>query len=187
VRELIPTARISRGDGPAWRLPAAERDIGGLSFRSQNRELSIAELLAETCTWVLERAAGTRLHELIAGQLWQPMGVEFDAEITVDSHGNPMADGGICATLRDVARFGQLFLQGGQAGGRQIVPAPWIADTIRGAPDGPAAFRAGDNPDGYPPRAHYRNCWWIRDPDLPFYHASGINGQHVFIHVPSPG
>jgi hypothetical protein len=22
-------------------------------------------------------------------------------------------------------------------------------------------------------------------PDLPFYHASGINGQEVFVHVPS--
>jgi CubicO group peptidase (beta-lactamase class C family) len=329
VRELIPTARIRCGDGPGWRLATEERDIAGLSFRSEERELSIAELLAETYTdgflvlhrgqivteqyfnglapdvphllmsvsksvtstvagvlaghalldpsalvtdivpelhgtsfegatvqdlldmragtgfdedydnlqadvrtyervylwrpddgqarpedalsyfgtlqndaphggpfryrsilpdvlaWVLERAAGTRLHELIATRLWQPMGAEFDAEITVDSRGNPMADGGICATLRDLARFGQLFLQQGRAGSQQIVPAAWIDDIIRGAPDGPAAFRAGDNPDGYPPGAHYRNCWWVRDPGLPFYFASGINGQHVFVHVPS--
>ena len=26
VRELIPTARIARGDGPVWELPRAERD-----------------------------------------------------------------------------------------------------------------------------------------------------------------
>ena len=30
VRELIPTARIPRGDGPAWPLPRAERDLGGV-------------------------------------------------------------------------------------------------------------------------------------------------------------
>jgi CubicO group peptidase (beta-lactamase class C family) len=142
-------------------------------------------ILTDVLAWVLERAAGTRLHELIATEVWQPMGAEFDAEITVDAQGSPMADGGICATLRDVARFGQLFLQRGQVNGQQIVPAAWIADTIRGAPDGAAAFRGGDNPAGYPPGAHYRNCWWIRDPGLPFYHATGINGQHVFIHVPS--
>jgi len=142
-------------------------------------------ILPDVLAWVLERAAGTRLHELIARKLWQPMGAEFDADITVDARGNPMADGGICATLRDAARFGQLFLQRGQAGGREIVPASWIDDTIRGAPDGPAAFRAGDGPDGYPLGAHYRNCWWVRDPGLPLYHASGINGQHVFVHVPS--
>jgi hypothetical protein len=25
----------------------------------------------------------------------------------------------------------------------------------------------------------------VRDPDVPFFHASGINGQNVFVHVPS--
>ena len=130
---------------------------------------------------MIERAAQARLHDLIAAELWQPMGAEFDAEITLDSRGNPMADGGICATLRDLARFGQVFLQGG----RDIVPARWIEDTIQGAPDGASAFRGGDNPAGYPPGAHYRNCWWVRDPGLPFYHASGINGQHIFVHGPA--
>src|SRR5262249_25779699 len=142
-------------------------------------------ILTDVLAWVIERAARARLHELIATELWQPMGAEFDAEITLDAHGNPMADGGICATLRDVARFGQLFLQRGQVAGRDIVPAAWIEDTIRGAPDGARAFRGGDNPPGSPPGAHYRNCWWVRDPALPFYHASGINGQHVLVHVPA--
>src|SRR5712691_2545599 len=48
VRELIPTARIARGDGPAWQLPRAERDVTGLVFRSGERELSVADLLAES-------------------------------------------------------------------------------------------------------------------------------------------
>lgn len=142
-------------------------------------------ILTDVLAWVLERAAGERLHELIARELWQPMGAEFDAEITVDALGNPMADGGISATLRDVARFGQLYLEAGRAGQRQIVPRWWIDDTLRGAPDGADAFAAGDNPPGYPAGSHYRNCWWVRDPALPFFHASGINGQHVFVHGPS--
>ena len=142
-------------------------------------------ILTDVLAWVIERAAGARLHQLIARELWQPMGAEFDAEITVDSRGNPMADGGICATLRDLARFGQLFLQRSRAGDRDIVPAGWVDDTIRGAPDGPRAFGGADRPPGYPPGAHYRNCWWIRDPGTPFFHASGINGQNVFVHVPS--
>ena len=58
-------------------------------------------ILTDVLAWVIERAAGARLHELIAAELWQPMGAEFDAEITVDAHGNPMADGGICV---DAAR-----------------------------------------------------------------------------------
>jgi CubicO group peptidase (beta-lactamase class C family) len=142
-------------------------------------------ILTDVLAWVIERAAGARLHQLIASELWQPMGAEFDAEITVDARGNPMADGGICATLRDVARFGQLFLQRGRVVGRAIVPEAWVDDTIRGAADGAAAFDGADRPPGYPPTAHYRNCWWVRDPDVPFFHASGINGQNIFVHVPS--
>ncbi len=25
----------------------------------------------------------------------------------------------------------------------------------------------------------------MREPDVPFFHASGINGQNVFVHVPT--
>ncbi len=90
-------------------------------------------ILTDVLAWVIERAAGDRLHRLIARELWQPMGAEFDAEITVDAHGNPMADGGICATLRDLARFGQLFQQHGRAAGRVVVP-PAGSTTPSGAP-----------------------------------------------------
>jgi CubicO group peptidase (beta-lactamase class C family) len=145
-------------------------------------------ILTDVLGWVLEKAGGARLHDLIARLLWQPMGAEFDAEITVDSHGNAMADGGVCATLRDVARFGQLFAVGGgsrPARRRAIVPAEWIRDTIAGAADGPRAFVAAADAPGFPAGAHYRNFWWVREPDVPFFHASGINGQNVFVHVPT--
>lgn len=142
-------------------------------------------ILTDVLAWVIERAAGDRLHRLIARELWQPMGAEFDAEITVDARGNPMADGGVCATLRDLARFGQLFADRGRTRDRAIVPEAWIDDTVRGAPDGAEAFADGDDTPGYPPGAHYRNCWWVRDPSVPFYHGSGINGQNIFVHVPS--
>jgi CubicO group peptidase (beta-lactamase class C family) len=143
-------------------------------------------ILTDVLAWVIERSAGTRLHQLISSELWQPMGAEFDAEITLDAHGNAMADGGICATLRDLARFGQLYLLGGRTpDGREVVPGAWIDDTIRGAADGAQAFSAGWKGAALPDGAHYRNCWWIRDPRLPFWHASGINGQNIFIHRPS--
>src|ERR1700758_1707011 len=50
IRELIPTARIARAPGAAWPLPRAERDVLGFRFRHADRELSVAELLAETYT-----------------------------------------------------------------------------------------------------------------------------------------
>jgi CubicO group peptidase (beta-lactamase class C family) len=50
VRELIPTARIPRGTGPVWRLPTDYRDVAGIRFRSDDQELSIAQMLADTNT-----------------------------------------------------------------------------------------------------------------------------------------
>lgn len=142
-------------------------------------------ILTDVLGWVLERVAGERLHKLIERELWQPMGAEFDAEITLDSRGNAMADGGICATLRDVGRFGQLYLDRGISGPKAVIPHQWIDDTVAGAPDGAEAFTAGDNPPGFGAGSHYRNCWWVRDPAVPFFSAAGIYGQHIFVHVPT--
>ena len=66
--------------------------------------------------WVCERAAGTRMADLISTLIWRPMGAEFDAEITCDVVGSPVHDGGVCATARDLARFGQLLLDDGRVG-----------------------------------------------------------------------
>jgi CubicO group peptidase (beta-lactamase class C family) len=333
VRDLIPTARIPRGDGPAWHLPRAERDLEGLRFRSRRRTLSVGTMLEATATdgfmilhrghviferylngmtpdsphllmsvsksvtstvagilvgrgaldpsalvpdvvpelagtsfegctvqalldmragtrfnedyddpkaevrvyeqvylwrprtsrrmpadatayirtlrndgphggpfryrsiltdvlaWVVERAGGARLPELISRELWQPMGAEFDAEITVDAHGNAMADGGICATLRDLARFGQLFLNDGRRGSRRIVPTAWIRDIVRGGADSAAAFAASPDHDeeigDWRSAGHYRNKWWVPEPDVPIFMGLGINGQQILIDVPA--
>ena len=146
-------------------------------------------ILTDVLGWVLEKAGGARLHELIGQLVWQPMGAEFDAEITVDAHGNAMADGGICATLRDLGRFGLLFAAGGRAS--RGPPRPGRAGRLdprhhrrRARRRRRRSLAAGDAP-GFPAGAHYRNCWWVREPAVPFFHASGINGQNVFVHVPT--
>src|SRR5512139_1264144 len=50
VRDLIPTARIPRGNGPVWRLPRAEIDLGGLRYRSRRRTLTVDQMLEATAT-----------------------------------------------------------------------------------------------------------------------------------------
>lgn len=143
-------------------------------------------VLTDVLGWVLEKAGGARLHELVGSLVWQPMGAEFDAEIILDGHGNAMAHGGICATLRDLGRFGLLFVSDGHGTDEgQVVPAAWIRDTIAGAADGPEAFVAGGEGGRLPAGGHYRNCWWVANPAVPFMYALGINGQHVFVHAPS--
>ena len=74
--------------------------------------------------WVCERAAGARMADLISLLIWQPMGAEFDAEITCDCVGTAIHDGGMSARARDVARFGQLVLDDGYVHDSSIVPEP---------------------------------------------------------------
>src|SRR6266566_3640463 len=81
--------------------------------------------------WVCERAAGRPMAELISELIWAPMGAEHDALLLHDGLGTAVHDGGLCATARDVARFGQMLLDGGLipdgAGGtRRVVPPQWL-------------------------------------------------------------
>jgi CubicO group peptidase (beta-lactamase class C family) len=142
-------------------------------------------VLTDVLAWVIERAGGARLPDLIAAELWGPMGAEVDAEITVDGAGNAMADGGVCCTLRDLARFGQLLLDGGRWGRRQIVPQAWIDDTLTADADAVAAFAGTADARELPKGAFYRNQWWVVDPAGPVFQGSGINGQAVFVHAPA--
>ena len=50
VRELMPTAAISRGDAPVTPLPRAERDLDGLTFRVRDVSHTVGEMLARTDT-----------------------------------------------------------------------------------------------------------------------------------------
>ena len=62
---------------------------------------------------VIEGSSAERFADAMSRLLWSRIGAEHDAEITVDRHGNALSDGGISVTLRDLARFGQLYLLGG--------------------------------------------------------------------------
>ncbi|MGN6377676.1 MAG: serine hydrolase domain-containing protein [Gaiellales bacterium] len=140
-------------------------------------------ILTDVLGWVLEEAAGQRYAELVSRALWQPMGAEHEAEVTVDSAGNALADGGICCTLRDLARFGRLMLDGGHRKRRQIVPRKWVRDTLTPDADSVAAF-AEDAAD-FPAGAYYRNKWWVLNAQDGIYAGFGINGQMVLIHGPA--
>ena len=50
VRELIPTARIGRGDGPVVALEPAERDLMELPFEFLGERRSVAQMLDATFT-----------------------------------------------------------------------------------------------------------------------------------------
>jgi CubicO group peptidase (beta-lactamase class C family) len=143
--------------------------------------------------WIIERCAGARYVDLMSELLWRPMGASRPAYVTVDRLGAPRAAGGMCATTRDLARVGQLVAQEGASGGKQIVPASWIADiTSNGDPD---AWDKGDFAAYFPGvPMHYRSKWYIARPDEgasakdgsgsgngPMLFGVGVHGQNLFV------
>jgi hypothetical protein len=123
----------------------------------------------DVLAFIMERATGKRLSQLVSEELWQKIGAEESACFTVDSAGYAVADGGFNATLRDYARFGQTILEGGAG----IVPADWIADTRNGV--------HGPNFSTSMPEASYRNQFWIEDPRSRALMCRGVFGQLIHI------
>lgn len=131
--------------------------------------------------WVCERASGQPMNQLISELIWQPMGAEQDADAAVDRAGTVIHDGGIAATLRDLGRFGQLLLDGGRVGDRQVVPEAFLADTYRGGTDSRAAF-ASTATDTRMPGGMYRNQFWLPYPaERSVLMCMGIYGQIIYV------
>jgi CubicO group peptidase (beta-lactamase class C family) len=130
--------------------------------------------------WVLERATGTRYVDLVSETLWQPVGAERDAYITVDRFGAPRCAGGFCATPRDMARIGRLFVTGGRHDGVQVVPEKWIDDIVNF--DGMDAWKAGDFFELFAgANIHYRSKWYVLRGERPMIFGVGVFGQHLFV------
>lgn len=136
--------------------------------------------------FVIEGASGGRHGaDVMSDVLWQPMGAEFDAHVGVDAVGGGMFDGGVSAALRDLVRFGSLFLRDGFAlDGAPVLPPWWVADTFAGAPDSRAQFAAAVE-DTLMPGGMYRNGFWFPRAGSDVMLALGIHGQMIYINVPA--
>jgi CubicO group peptidase (beta-lactamase class C family) len=108
------------------------------------------------------------------------MGASKAAQITLDWDGAPRPTGGLCATLRDFARVGQLMLEAGASGATQVVPSAWIDDIGRNGDR--AAWKKGEFAQSFGPRPmHYRSGWYVIDDEPQTLFAMGIHGQHLFV------
>lgn len=153
-------------------LPRDEPHGGRFRYRSSETNV---------LSWICEVASGKDLATLIHEWIWDPIGAEFSAHITVDSTGVAIGDGGLSATLRDVARLADMLARNGIArSGVQVAPLWFVVDTLLAAEDSREAFAATHSPTGMP-GGHYRNQIWVPFPDRSVFLALGIHGQMVYI------
>lgn len=86
-----------------------------------------------------------------------------------DPQGINTAGWGLFLTPDDMARIGQLYLDGGMWQGRQIVPAEWVAQSTA------EHSRWDEMPYGY--------LWWIVDEKARAYAALGDGGNAIYVHA----
>jgi CubicO group peptidase (beta-lactamase class C family) len=130
--------------------------------------------------WVIERATGRRYADLMSELIWKPMGAERSAYITVDRLGAPRCAGGMCVTARDLARVGQLIVDGGRRGKLEVLPSAWIDDIARNGDA--AAWAAGGFVEYFPGLPmHYRSKWYALNGKPQLLFGWGIHGQNLFV------
>jgi len=128
--------------------------------------------------WICERASGMRFAALMTELLWRPLWAEADAQITLDRRGAPRTAGGMCMTLRDLARIGELMRRDGRVGGTQVVPRAWVDDILDNGD--PAAWARGDLAQ-LAPQGRYRSQWYVLGPGRDVVCGIGIHGQWIYV------
>ncbi len=126
---------------------------------------------------VLQEATGMPVSEYLETRLWGPLGAEADATWNTDRTGREFALCCLNATLRDYARFGRLYLEGGARDGHQILPAAWVADSVS-----PTAshLQPGDNPASSWTFG-YGYKWWVPEEPEGDFLAIGVWGQFIYV------
>lgn len=153
--------------GVMAKLPRAARP--GYAFNYSTGEVQIAGE-------VLRGAVKRPLSQYLSERIWSRFGMEADAKWWLDSpDGTEIAGTGLSATMRDLGRFGLFFLNGGVAGGQQILPPGWTREAGR-----PQTLRNGKKID-------YGYLWWPAWPTAANPHPRdafsgvGIFGQYLYI------
>ncbi|WP_323772189.1 serine hydrolase [Antarctobacter sp.] len=149
-------------DGFAAGLDARDQPPGGV-WRYVSIDTHVLSMVARGAT-------GRDLPDLLTEYLLDPMGVEGEPYYLSDGYGVAFALGGLNMVLRDYARLGEVFRDGGRLNGRQIVPETWVMESTA-----PSAKTA-------PGKLKYGYQWWMpSDAREGEFMARGIYGQYVYV------
>lgn len=88
-----------------------------------------------------------------------------------DPQGVGAAGYGLCLSAQDMAKLGQLCLDGGLYNGKQVVPSKWIAESTRPRIQCDESFA----------NMRYGYLWWTPDADRRAYAALGNSGNVIYV------
>lgn len=147
-----------------------------LKKRKSGRPYSYSTLEACVLGALVERVNGRSLSRITELGLWQPGRMASPGFWQIEgATGRGIAGGGLSITARDLARVGEIMLDGGRYAGRQVVPAKWVARIEDGRA---TAFDTDEAP------WRYRDQWWVEKATNAIV-GRGYMGQLLYIDRPT--
>ena len=113
-----PERKDPKGDWVQLFLANAVKDYPGTVYRYD----SCATYMVAA---IVEKKTGRKLMDYLGEKLFRPIGIE-KAWTTTSPQGIACGGWGMNMTTRELARFGQFYLQQGQWGGKQLLSKKWI-------------------------------------------------------------
>ncbi|WP_159706334.1 serine hydrolase [Arthrobacter sp. 18067] len=132
----------------------------------------------DVLAWIIERVTGLRYPEALSTYLWSKLDADLDATITVDTSGFGFANGGVSCTARDLARVGQLMLDGGKGPGGRVVSEGWVRSILAG---GDPQAMMDSSFTAIHPGGSYTRQWWCTGNERGNVTGIGIHGQYLWI------
>ena len=120
---------------------------------------------------ILQKATGKTVYDFGREYLFDPVGMD-SVQCDTDAQGISDGGNGFYMDVYDMARFGQLYLNGGVWEGRQIIPQEWVQDSTS------LQFKRSTG------TADYGYQWWVRkfgEQGYDAYFAQGHFGQYIFV------
>lgn len=125
---------------------------------------------AQVLSQYVEQAVGKSIDQYAKEKLLAPLGI---ADYSWDNFGTGVMPGffGLRMTVRDVAKFGYLFLKGGEWEGKQLVPKAWVEEST--------GYRIETKGRSSPFVDGYGYLWWRETTGC--YSARGAFGQYLMV------
>lgn len=82
---------------------------------------------------ILERATGIAVTDYLQEKIWDPLGMEYPGSLSIDSEasGFEKMETGVNGRAIDYAKFGRLYLEGGNWQGIQVIPEDWVKSSTQ--------------------------------------------------------
>jgi CubicO group peptidase (beta-lactamase class C family) len=135
---------------------------------------------SQVLSWVVSKAMGKPLAQLVQERIWQPLGMQASAYWSLDAEGG--TELGYCclnATSKDYAKLG---LQDGRWQGQQLLPTGWVKLVTRPSvpwqePGAPNSMQANGNNGARGYGMHF----WVPKNYEGEYYANGVWGQSIWV------